>query len=55
MALTSEQLEEYKEVLRLEIGDEAFQVMTEQEIYDSAMNLLRLVDVMLGLDGEIEI
>ena len=54
MVLTNEALDEYKEVLRSEIGDVAFQSMTEQEIYDSAINLLRLANVMLGLDGEIE-
>jgi hypothetical protein len=47
MLLTSQQLIEYKAVLREEIGEEEFIKMTEQELYDSAIRLLELVQTML--------
>jgi len=47
MVLTPKQLQEYKDVLQEEIGEQALAQMTEQELHDSAIRLLELVQIML--------
>lgn len=47
MRLTPDQLDRYRVILREEIGEDAFAQMSEQELYDSAIRLLELVQIML--------
>lgn len=46
MTLTSEQFEKFKELTRERVGDERFNQMSEQELMDSAMALITLVEAV---------
>ena len=46
MRIPEESFAEFKELMRKHVGDEEYAKMTNQELYESAQNLLRLFEIV---------
>lgn len=46
MRIPEDSFAEFKELMRKHVGDEEYAKMTDQELYESAQKLLRLVQIV---------
>jgi hypothetical protein len=46
MEIPQKSFTEFKELMRRKVGDSEYSKMTEQELYESAQKLLRLVEIV---------